>query len=406
MAAAATALGFRQVLAIRPFRRLWLAQFVSIFGDFLAVFAVFSVATFRFQATAAEISYILVAFLLPLALVSPFAGVMVDRWNPRLAMVASDLVRAILALLLVFATDLSQVYVIFFALSIVSSFFIPAQSIALRTLVPSEGLLSANALMSQVMQITQIISPALAGLLVEWMGAAVCFYFDAASFVFSAALVLRLPVGRLQSAGSRLGSVLSDLGTGLKFIFTHEAIAFVMISMTVGMFAIRCFGALLAVFVRDVLVSGSSTFGLLNSLVGVGLILGTQFVHRLARRTSKDTVVVSGLLTCGVFILLPAALVSVPSTVVGMLGLGFGAALIFIPAQTLLQEVTPMPMLGRVSSSLMSALAFSQVIAMLFSGSTAARFGIRNLYLLSAAMLVVIAGLGYHNLWRRRASSP
>ena len=401
MATPATTLGFRDVLAIPPIRRLWLAQLISVFGDFLAIFGVFSVATFRLHATAAEISLILVAFLLPLGLVSPLAGVLVDRWNVKRTMIASDLIRAVLVVFLIFVTDIRHIYAIFFALSTVSSFFIPAQTVTLRTLCPPEGLMAANALMSQAIQVTQIVSPAIAGVLVAGAGPNFCYYFDAASFLFSAFMVSAIAVHRAPQPGAQnLRALVADLSTGLKFIFTHSAISFVMISMTVGMFAIRCFGALLAVYVRDVLSAGSAMFGILNSLIGVGMIMGTQFVHRFAAQRSKNHLVVFGLLTSGLFILLPAASATVTATVIGMLGLGFGVAFIFIPAQTMLQQVTPAAMLGRVSSSLWSALALTQVAALTLSGSTAQAIGIRNLYFASAAMLVLIAAAG----WRKLAS--
>lgn len=83
MASPATQLTFREVLRIRPVRRLWIAQLVSIFGDFLAIFAVFSVVTFRMHGTPTQVSMILVAYLLPLALISPLAGVYVDQWNVK-----------------------------------------------------------------------------------------------------------------------------------------------------------------------------------------------------------------------------------------------------------------------------------------------------------------------------------
>jgi len=405
MATPASTLGFRDVLAIAPIRRLWLAQLISVFGDFLAIFGVFSVATFRLHATAAEISLILVAFLLPLGLVSPLAGVLVDRWNIKRTMIASDLIRAVLVVFLIFATDIRHIYAIFFALSTVSSFFIPAQTVTLRTLCPPEGLMAANALMSQAIQVTQIVSPAIAGVLVATAGANFCYYFDAASFLFSAFMVSGIAVHRVPQAGAQnLRALVADLTTGLKFIFTHSAISFVMISMTVGMFAIRCFGALLAVYVRDVLSAGSAMFGILNSLIGVGMIMGTQVVHHFSAKRSKNHLVVFGLLASGLFIALPAASATVTATVIGMLGLGFGVAFIFIPAQTMLQQVTPATMLGRVSSSLWSALALTQVAALTLSGSTAQAIGIRNLYFASAALLVLIAVGGWRKLASQEAS--
>ncbi|MGH9672431.1 MAG: hypothetical protein ACRD44_04570, partial [Bryobacteraceae bacterium] len=98
----------------------------------------------------------------------------------------------------------------------------------------------------------------------------------------------------------------------------------------------------------------------------------------------------------GVSILLMAALPVTGAAAAGMFGLGVGVALIFISAQTLLQEVTPMDMMGRVSSSMMSSLAMAQVIAMALSGVAATLIGIRNLYLASGVLLLAVAGIGWH----------
>src|SRR5450755_4888625 len=206
-------LTFRDVLKIREVRRLWLAQLVSIFGDFLAIFAVFSLVTFQLHGTATQVSMILVAYMLPLAVVSPLAGVFVDKWNVKWTMIASDLVRGVLVLVLVFVRDLNAIYVIFLALSTVSSFFVPAQSVAVRTLAPAAGLMAVNALMSQAVQGSQIISPALSGLLVQWLGANSCFLFDSLSFFFSAAMVMSLSIHR-QAAATAAGSVLQSMQQG------------------------------------------------------------------------------------------------------------------------------------------------------------------------------------------------
>src|SRR5580700_12184109 len=115
----------RQALAIPAFRKLWLAASVSVFGDFLALYAIFSEMTFRMHASARAITLVTVFFLLPLAFVGPVAGVFVDRWHPRRTMVASDLTRAVLALGLVLASAPWHIYVVFLALSSFSSFFNP-----------------------------------------------------------------------------------------------------------------------------------------------------------------------------------------------------------------------------------------------------------------------------------------
>jgi len=392
-------LSFRDVLKIRSVRRLWLAQLVSISGDFLAIFAVFSLVTFQMHGTATQVSMILVAYLLPLAVVSPLAGVFVDRWNVKWTMIASDLARGVLVLALLFVRDLRAIYAIFFALSTVSSFFVPAQSVAVRALVPAGGLLAVNGLMSQAVQGSQIISPAIAGLLVQWLGANSCFVLDSFSFFFSAATVMTLAIHRTPSpvaAGAR--SVLASMQQGFRFIFTHTSISFVILAMTAGMFAVRCFGVLLSVYVRDVLASNAALFGTLNSLIGIGMIAGTQSLHRFARKVPQQFLVIYGLGGMGAGIFVTALFSRISAAAVGMLALGFFAAFIMVPSQTLLQQETPHELLGRVSSSLMSLLAMSQVLAMFVAGPVAQQAGIRNLYFASAAMLAAISAGGYFRL--------
>jgi MFS family permease len=400
MAAPTPHLTFRDVLKIRSVRRLWLAQLVSIFGDFLAIFAVFSLVTFQFHGTPTQVGMILVAYMLPLAVVSPLAGVFVDKWNVKWTMIASDLVRGVLVLALMFVRDLNSIYLIFLALSTVSSFFVPAQSVAVRALAPATGLLAVNGLMSQAVQGSQIISPAVAGLLVQWFGANACFLFDSFSFFFSASMVMTLAIHRVPSPGAAASSVLSSMRQGFSFIFTHTAISFVILAMTAGMFAVRCFGALLSVYVRDVLRSNAALFGTLNSLIGVGMITGTQFLHLVATRVPQQFLVIYGLGGMGVAVLITALFGKVATTAVGMLGLGFCAAFIMVPSQTLLQQETPHALLGRVMSSLMSLLAMSQVLAMFVAGPVAQQLGIRKLYFGSAALLGLIGAVGY--AWLRR----
>lgn len=386
---------------MREVRRLWIAQLVSIFGDFLAVFAVFAIVTFQLHGTPTQVAMILVSYLLPLAVISPLAGVFVDKWNVKWTMIASDVIRGFLVLTLLFERDLYVIYGTFLLLSTVSAFFLPAQAVAVRTLAPPNGLMVVNALMSQAVQGSQIISPAISGLLVQGLGANSCFLFDSLSFFFSAGMVLSLTIHREAApASTAASSVLHSLSQGFRFIFTHTVISFVMLSMTAGMFAVRCFGALLSVYVRDVLLSNAALFGTLNSLIGIGMIVGSQCVHRFAQKISHQHLVIYGLGGMGVGVLFTALFGTVATTAVGMLALGFFAAFIMITAQTLIQKETPGPMLGRVSSSLMSLMAISQVLAMFVAGPVAQKAGIQNLYYGSAAMLVTIGVFGYSRLRR------
>lgn len=403
MATAANPLTLREVFKIVALRRLWVAQLVSVAGDFLALYAIFSVVSFRMHASATDVTLVMVFYLLPLAIVSPIAGVFVDSWNVKRTMISSDLIRAVVFFLLMFAQALWQMYAILLVASAVSSFFVPAQSITVRTLVPVHGLMSANALLQQAFFVMQIVSPAVAGLLVAAFGANLCFWIDSGSFLFSAAMLSTIAIAHEPSPAVKgIRAVWTEMRVGVKFIFTHAAVSFVVIALTAGMFAIRCFGALIAVYVRDVLHGGTALFGNLGSLVGFGMIFGTQLVRLGSKRLPGTRIVTAGLAGAGVSIAILAVFGSIAIAAAMMAGIGFFAAFIFVPAQALIQEHTPQNMLGRVSGSLMAVMFSAQVIALIGSGALATHVGIRNVYYGTALLLFAIAGGAYYWISRDR----
>src|SRR4029079_15654230 len=97
-----------------PFLRLWIAHTISVSGDFIAAFAVQVAVVFRMHGTAADASGVLLVSLVPAIVLGPIAGVFADRWNPLRTMIASDVGRGALILLLPFVMHTSQLYAICF----------------------------------------------------------------------------------------------------------------------------------------------------------------------------------------------------------------------------------------------------------------------------------------------------
>ena len=227
-----TQLTFREVLRIDVIRRIWYAQLVSLFGDFLALFAVIAVVSFRMHGTPSQLTGVQIAYMLPMVFVGPIAGVFVDRWPLKPTLVASDVVRAALAMLLIPATSIWQVYIVLAALSCVSAFFGPAQQVTIRTHVPAAGLISANALMQMAFMGMRVVGPATAGAVASSFGPRTCYAIDVASFVGSAALIgsvaIKRPVAATPSAqatpssSNRIHAIWRDMGQGIRFIFHHQ----------------------------------------------------------------------------------------------------------------------------------------------------------------------------------------
>ena len=118
---------FSQLLRNRQLCALWLAQLISNFGDWLAMMGLFSLVAFRLQAPPYQISWVMMAFLLPAAIIGPLAGVFIDRWDLKKTMIVSDVIRAILVLLFVLPLSIYSVALVMLLLSLVSVFFTPAQ---------------------------------------------------------------------------------------------------------------------------------------------------------------------------------------------------------------------------------------------------------------------------------------
>jgi len=396
----------RAIFAQPAFRTLWIAQFVSIFGDFLALFAVITKVTFRFHGNASDVALLCAIYMAPVAFVAPVAGVLVDRWPVKRVMIASDLIRAVLAAALIWTNTVPHIGLVLASLALVSSFFGPAQSVSLRTLVAPQDLLAANAMFSQAFYVVRILSPALAGALVAWLGEASCFWIDVASFVFSAAMISRLVIAR-RTAAPKDGSLRAlgrDFLEGNRFIFTHRGLSFAFLASAVAMFMLSSFSPLISVYIRDMLHAGPLVYGGISAMVGVGLIAGTQTVRSAAKDRPMVNLVLGGLFALGGAAAVLGAFQWTATAALSMFAIGFAIAFVVVPAQTLSQKETPHEMQGRVSSTFMALFSAAQVLGMLLSGVLADRLGITRLFLACAAALALMAGAAF--LWLRPRPQP
>ena len=404
-------MSFRDVLRIDVMRRVWYAQVISLFGDFLALFAVIAVVSFTMHGTPNQITGVQIFYMLPMIFIGPVAGVFVDRWEIKPTLVSSDLIRAALAMLLIPATSIWQVYAVLAALSCVSAFFGPAQQVTIRTHVPAAGLISANALMQMAFMGMRVVGPATAGAVAASFGPKTCYAIDVVSFVLSAALIGSVAIRRPPSAGApsapssasspsspsslsssnRIHAIWRDMRQGTNFIFHHAAVLFVVLAMAAGLFTIGCFGPLIAIFVRDTLHGSARLFGFVSATVGVGLFVGTNVIRKIAARFTDDVMVLSGLAGIGVGVFLLGAAPYTVATLVATFIIGFAFAAIMVPAQTLLQRETPHEMIGRVSSTNISVAFLAQVIGLILSGALADLFGVRMVFVLCAGLAFIMA---------------
>ncbi len=371
------------------FRRLWIGQGLSFVGDAVSMVALV-LLVIEVSGSASAVGGVLVARLLP-TLASPFVGVLADRLDRRAVLVAADLLRAAIIFALIFARDLPIIYALVFLLGVAQTVFNPTVRAAFPSVVGGGDLTRANALISGTFSFTVMAGPALGGVLVAEVGVEVAFLLDALTFLASAALLstIRLP------APGRDGAE-EDFFEELRAGFGYLARARVPLAIVAGAFlATLTANATIpaeAFLAKDTFGAGDVGYGLLASLWGGGMILGSALAAVLGGRTN----------------LVSLYFVSIFATALAFVGVGLSPTFVLalgavavagvangvdnVATDTVLQERVPDAFLGRVFAARFMTFSAGEALAYPLGGLLVDAAGPRPTYLLAGAATAV-AGL-------------
>ena len=360
--------------------------------------AVFSMVVFRGDGGVLQSSVIYLAGLLPTLLASPAVGWMVDRFERRKLMAASELISGLVIAGLYFVDDFNWICVLLAVQAVSIAVMSPARQAVLPQLVNREDLTSANALLQQLNGIVKIIAPMLAGALLVIMSPHQANLVNVATFVVSALILMRLPAlpaprqkttdQQTDAQGPKLGRVMT-LVPGLRVLY---ATMFFCVVVIIG------FDVTGAVYVRDTLQGDQSLMGMLIGLVGTGtLAVGVFLMVKKGRRNLwKDVLLGLGLLACIPLALGFAPLLGDPrwtrllvqaSCLVG----GVGNGLLVIQSAVLLQTLTPEQWLGRAGGLMQSVLVAGQIAGILVTPLLVpAWFSIETYFQFSTLALVLV----------------
>lgn len=343
------------VLRAAGYRRLLLGQSVSSLGDWVATLAFIAAAFALTNGDQAAVAVVLVLRLVPPIFAAPLGGVVADRFSRRTVMVAADLIRAVLILLVPF-TGLVGLYVLAFVHECVSLFFLPSRDASIPGLVPERKLEQANGLMLAASYGSIPVAAAVFGILrvapnhlpvPGWFRShptSLAFVFDSATFLFSAAMNAGLPLGRTPRGEIQL---FRDLLEGVRYVVRHPALRSLSYGLVVSMFG---GGVLFAVgigYVHQTLGGTDAAFGWLAALWGVGMALGLGVVRMLpggSRPREFLAAVVGCGLVLGVMALAPVLWMAFVAAVV--FGVAFAVAIVL--ALTMAQEEADNRVRGRV----------------------------------------------------------
>jgi MFS family permease len=392
-----------RALRHRNLRLFFTGQGVSLVGTWMQQVAM-SWLVYRLTDSALLLGVIAFSSQFPSLLMAPFAGALADRWSRyRMVLVTQSLAMAqasVLAFLVM--TGLVQVWhlvALAVVIGAINGMDIPARQALLVKLVDDrEDLPNAIALNSSMFNAARLIGPALAGVLIAWIGEGPIFVLNAVSYVavLACLLMIRLP----GDASQRAGAVLAQIRAGFRYAFGFPPIRDLLLVLAgVSLVGIP-YVVLFPVFARDILSGDAATLGLLTSSSGAGALSGGLYlasrdsVRGLGRTIARATGLFGATLL--LFAISRSVLVSCAMLLVG----GYGLMLTTASINTVLQTLVTEDMRGRVMSLYTMAFMGMMPIGSLAGGALASRIG--------APKTVAIGGLGCLalGLWFARRVEP
>jgi MFS family permease len=375
------------------FRRLFLATLGSGAGTWLALVAL-EVDVWVRTGSSAWVAALLIADLLPTFAIGILVGPLVDRLSRRRLVIGADLVRVGVFAALPFTTSATQIVALAAVAGIATGFFRPAVYAGLPNLVQDDDLASANALLQAVDNLTWALGSVAGGVLVAAWGVDAAYWFNAASFLVSAAFLWGIPQRLLQATPAASYGFWADLKAGFVLTVRSRPLLAVLVAWNVAMLsnaAVNVAEVRLAFRAFD---AGRFGLGLMMGCAGLGLAVGAYLAGRWIERSGLSNVygVSLGLMAVGIGLAAASPTVWVAAACVVVSGAGNGAAVVC--NALLVQRGAPDSLRGRAFAVLMSSNVAMLILGMIIAGHYTDLYGPRWVWAVAsaAAALAGIAG--------------
>jgi len=375
-----------KIFSKSQFSILWWSGSLSSFGDWATLFASVALASkLGSESGNSEITEVVpvVARIIP-AFLSSFAGLMADRLNKKNIMIFSDLSRMVIVLFLFFATSLFQLFIINFLTEIFSLMRQPSRESVVPELISKENLVKANSLFAigtyATLPIASIFFALIADIRVPafitnfgngWSGS-IIFLFDAATFMFSAYLLLFLNTKSTKTSQETQGFVLKEFKEGLNYFFSNYEIRNITVSISLSLFAAGSLFILGHTFLTVDLGFTESSFGFMIASFGTGIIFSMVTLSYFISSFSRVSFVI-GLCMLSTGISLYTAFISTEFTniLISIFISGVGTGGVYLLSISFLQATTDQEMRGRVFGNFYTIGRIALLLSFLTSGLAA-----------------------------------
>ncbi len=386
--------GFAAVLRLPGYRRLWGARTVSQVGDVMQ-FTTLALLVLRLTGSGVGLSGAVVAEIAPVLLLASIAGAVVDRL-PRVAvMMIADLVRMVLAAVLaVWHRDIAVVYGVAFGLSAGTVFFNPAAGSLLPNLVAKEQLVAANSGIWSAAVLAQVLLAPVAGVIAATAGFGWAFAINAASFALSALLLRGLRSGEAP-VPIVTSSIFTQSSEALILLSRDRLLRALAIAQGLAALSAGATSALLVLLATQRLHASGSGYGLLLAAIGIGAFAGPFLLSQISVQARRPRVVFAAFGLRGLVDLVLASVTALPAALGALVLYGMGTSTGNVTFSSLIQSHVPEGLRGRVFSAFDLIWQAMRLASLLLGGVVADAFGVRSVYYLGAALLLLAALAGF-----------
>ena len=392
------------VLRNAMFRLLFFATLGSGLGTWMATIALTVDVDQRTHSTW-WVSLLFIVTFLPTVAIGLVAGPLIDRLSRKRLIVAADLVRLAVFCVLPFADNVTTIIVFAAIAGVANSFFRPAVLAGVPNLVGDEELAAAPSLLQATDWLAAAIGPVIGGAIVSAASPSVVYWINAATFLFSALLLVRIPGRFLQSAEGITRGHWRDLAEGFSAFRRSRALLTALVAFAFPMIGLGLVNVAEIFLATRSLHSNAFGYGLLWTGTGIGLVTGSIFTGAVLERRDVLDVYPLAFVPWAIGALGAAVSPNIWIAALAMVLSGFGNGLAFPMTVVIVQRYTTDRLRGRAFTVIISLHNALLGIAMVASGALIASVGARWTYVLAAA-LVAVGGLTAYVMLRGATAEP
>ena len=341
------------------FTIVWAGQLISVLASTMTQFAI-TIWAYQETGSATALGIINTAFIVPFLLLSPVAGVMVDRHNRKLMMMVSDLtaVLATTGILILHLSGNLQIWHLYIAAAVNglgNTFQWPAYSAAISMMVPNEHYSRANGMMSLVESVPGVLAPILAGILLLSIKLTGILIIDLVTFFLAILILLVVHIPqppRTVEGEAERGSIVKEAAYGFKYIFARRGLLGLLTFFIVLNFVIGLSSPLFSPFILERTNQNSAILGIVTSANAIGAVIGGLLISLWGGFKRRMTSIFIGEALTGLFLLLIFGLGrSIPMWVIGVVIGGIFAVFTNGASQAIWQSKVAPDVQGRVFSA-------------------------------------------------------